>query len=127
MTNYKLITTVLSIAYFLFACDSSKKQIAKVQTATKELNFGEITMSDSIVHNFYLKNVSNMPLKISEVGTSCGCTTTSYTRGEIGQNETASVEVLFIPEQIGIIDKSIVVETNTDPPFSVFYIKGEVK
>jgi len=127
MNNYKSFFIGLFIAIVVYACNSNQNGLAKTEIQNKEHSFGKIGLNDSIVHTFYLKNVSNIPLTITKVGTSCGCTTTNYTQGEIGENETASIEVLFKPEQTGIIDKSIVVETNTDPPFNVFYLKGEVK
>ena len=111
----------------VYTCNSNQNGIAKTEIQNKEHSFGKIGLNDSIAHTFYLKNVSNIPLTITKVGTSCGCTTTNYTQGVTGENETASIEVLFKPEQTGIIDKSIVVEANTDPPFIVFYLKGEVK
>ena len=127
MKLYKNFLFLLLVFTYVVSCISNTSEVVKSEMIEKEYNFGEITMTDSIIHTFYLKNTSSTPLKISEVGTSCGCTTTNFTKTEVGKSEMASIEVVFKPEQQGIIDKSIVVEANTDPPFNVFYLKGEVK
>ncbi len=124
--SYK--TLFLLSLIILQSCKHSteKPSIAKVEIIDKEFNFGSISMNDSASFTFKIKNTSKIPFKISKVGTSCGCTTAEYTKDSINLNELAIIELLFKPNQIGHIEKSIVVEGNTDPPFNVFYIKGDV-
>ncbi|NNL16634.1 MAG: DUF1573 domain-containing protein [Flavobacteriaceae bacterium] len=122
----ELIITLISLTFFI-SCDYGTKKIAKSEISDKEYDFGEISISDSIVHSFFIKNSSTTPLKIYEVASSCGCTTTNFTKTNIGLNEHASIQVVFKPDRKGYIEKSIIVETNTDPPFNVFYLKGIVK
>lgn len=112
----------------LQSCKNSTEtpKVAIIEIIDKEFGFGQISMKDSTSFTFTIKNKSEIPFKISKVGTSCGCTTTEYTKDEVSINEFAIVELLFKPNQIGHIEKSIVVESNTDPPFNVFYIKGDV-
>ncbi len=121
-----MIRYVLVCLLLLCSCKEKNKETPIVEIEEKVFNFGEISMNDSIQHTFIIKNTSDIPLKITEVGASCGCTTSNYTKGEILKNENATIEVLFKPNNTGLTEKSIVVETNTDPPFNVFYIKGNV-
>lgn len=118
-------TIIVILLFFLNSC-SRDKNITQVEIQQKEFDFGQISLSDSLEVSFSIKNVSKNHLKVNKVGTSCGCTTTKYTKGNILKNETATINVLFKPNQIGHIEKSVVVETNTDPPYHVFYIKGSV-
>ena len=127
MNNYCKVLLVIMIIILQSCKDSVEKStIAKVEIIDKEFNFGQISMKDSTSFIFTIKNKSKTPFKISKVGTSCGCTTTKYTKDSINLNEVATIELLFKPNQIGTIEKSIVVEGNTDPPYNVFYIKGDV-
>ncbi|MBR9913265.1 MAG: DUF1573 domain-containing protein [Algicola sp.] len=127
MNNYYKAIFILTLIIFQSCKKSTEKStIAKVEIIDKEFNFGSISMSDSASFIFKIKNISKVPFKISKVGTSCGCTTTEYTRDSIYLNEVATIELLFKPNQIGNIEKSIVVEGNSDPPYNVFYIRGGV-
>jgi len=124
--NKNIIVLIVIFATSLYACKDENKQPSIIEIGEKEFNFGEISMNDSIQHTFVIKNTSDIPLQITKVGTSCGCTTSEYTKKEVLKNELAMIDVVFKPNKIGLTDKSIVVESNTDPPFNVFYIKGNV-
>jgi len=43
-----------------------------------EFNFGKIPQGKPVTHIFEVTNKSNIPLKISQVNASCGCTTPSW-------------------------------------------------
>ncbi len=121
---------LLLISILIFnSCKNQDKINANaiIKIDKKIFNFNQISINDSIKHTFTIKNISEIPLKITKVGTSCGCTTTNYPKGEILKGENADIDILFKPNSIGNIEKSIVVEANTDPTFSVFYIRGNVK
>lgn len=92
-------------------------------------NFGEISKTDTIKHTFKIKNITSNPLKIHEIGTSCGCTTTNYSKGLIKKNNFAIIETQFIPKenQIGKVRKSIVVKCNIDSSFVYLYVEGFIK
>ena len=119
-------TILLCLILLICTSCNKQKELAKIEIKNKNYDFGEISMSDSLTFVFSIKNISETSLKISKVGTSCGCTTTEYTKEPVKIGETATIDMLFKPNEIGYVEKSIVVESNTDPPFNVFYIKGIV-
>ena len=52
--------------------------------------FGTMLEGEKTVHTFIVKNTGDAPLKINEIKTTCGCTSTDYTTDEIapgGQGE----------------------------------------
>ncbi len=132
--NKNCFTVIISslLLFSFCSCKKDTNKVAKIEIPAtieilkKEYNFGEITMTDSIVVSFYIKNISDIPLLITKVGTSCGCTTSEYTKDEVMKNENATINVVFKPNDTGFTEKSIVVESNTEPPFNVFYLKGQV-
>lgn len=62
-------------------------------------NFGEIKEADGKVsHTFVVKNEGTIPLVISNVTASCGCTTPDWTKEPIPAGKTGEVKVTFDPK-----------------------------
>lgn len=100
---------------------------AKIEIIEKTYNFDEIKLKDTLNHIFLIKNISSKDLIISNVHSNCGCTITSFSKNAVKENETAKISVKFIPIKKGMQEKSVVVEANTSPPFTVLKLKGLVK
>lgn len=81
---------------------------------------------NTIFQTFKVKNISSNPLTIDSIGTSCGYTTLKYSKSKILENGEIDITILFVPEQLGFTKNSIVIDANTDPPFSIVYLKGNV-
>lgn len=125
MIKCKIILLIFSIM-----CLGCKKEVLNYARldVVKEFNFGSLKVKDTLKHIYKIKNISETPLKISQIGTSCGCTGAIISDSIIGKNEFAEIEVKFIPkkEQLGKISNSIVIEANTNPPFTTLYLNGFV-
>lgn len=117
-----LITIVLSIS-----CNKQEPKFAIIETE-KEFNFGAIAIGETINHIFKIKNISKKTLKITQVGTSCGCTAAIINDSIADCEEIAILKVRFVADKNkkGKINNSIVIEANTNPPYTVFYLKGSV-
>lgn len=132
----KQLSTLFSFIFILSACNSEIKKnstasndsTTKVQIAEAIFSFGTLKQTDSVVHVFKLKNVGAIPLLIKSAKASCGCTVPEYSQKPIPPNETASITVKFKPTEAieGIVNKSIVIQANTDSTFHVLYVKGLV-
>ena len=96
---------------------------------TKEIDFGNIKVNDIIVKIYEIKNTSDNILKIKKIKTSCGCTVAKLKDTIIQGKSSTKVEVQFIADKdkVGKINKSIVIDANTNPSFSVMYLKGTVQ
>lgn len=134
MRNSIFLILCLFFLSLFFSCKKEtnlKKTIiskSKIEVLDKEFNFGKKNTKDTILHTYLIKNISNIPYKISKVGESCGCTTTRYTREQVFKDEYAKIEISYIPnsDDSGQIVKSIVVSDNSVEGFNVFYLKGEI-
>lgn len=118
----------LVILFLLISCSKKEAAFATIKTE-KEFDFGTIAQKDTVNHIFKIQNTSDSPLKISQIGTSCGCTGAIISDSIISKNDFAEIKVRFIPkkEQTGKISNSIVVEANTNPPYTTLYLNGTVK
>lgn len=71
---------------------------APLQFDSYEWDFGKIEEKDGVVsHTFYFANNTKAPVTIDDVGTSCGCTTTSYSTKPIAPGEMSQLTINFSP------------------------------
>lgn len=132
MKNIYIIILSLS---GIFSCNQDNttdpkmpaEQTDSIQLLNKIHDFGTIKKSDTLTCSFELINHSEKPLVIKNVSPSCGCTTAEFPKGFIKKGERAKVDVIYIPTTTGYSRKSVVVETNLNPPFRVFYLEGNVE
>ncbi|WP_299683970.1 DUF1573 domain-containing protein [uncultured Dokdonia sp.] len=121
---------ILPIIFLFFVgCNQKgKSDLAAIEVIGKEYNFGEIKYDDTLTHTFKIKNVSNNYYLIDKVGVSCGCTSAIFTENPVIKNEYAQVEVGYIAskDDIGLVEKSIVVSDNSEKGFQILYLKGTV-
>ena len=91
-------------------------------------DFGKINEADGRVTTvFNFKNEGMMPLVLSNVRASCGCTTPKWTREPIEPGQTGEITVTYNPNgRPGRFQKTITVTSNAAEPTTKLYIKGEV-
>lgn len=74
---------------------------------------------------FVFVNRANFPIFIEEIITDCGCTTASYTRDTLSQNETGSIKISYTPTvRAGAFSKTVVVKTNIDSEGDSLILEG---
>ena len=98
-----------------------------IKIDSPSVNLGTITEGDTIYHTYRFSNAGNMPLAISNVVASCGCTTPSYTTNLIAPGEQGFIKVMFNSKnKEGKVHKTITVHANTNPAEQVFSFNVEV-
>lgn len=105
----------------------SEKPKASIEWKSIEHNFGEIKKGDPVTAKFELKNNSMVPLIITSVRPSCGCTVADYPKKPVKPNEKAYISVTFDAKSPGFFTKSIKVRSNAEDELMTLYIKGVVK
>ena len=101
--------------------------MAKIVFTTLSHDFGSITEGEVIKHIFTFKNVGAVPLVISDIQTSCGCTVPEWQRAPIAVGASSQVRVQFNSEgKEGVQEKPIRVIANTLPNETVLMLSGKV-
>jgi hypothetical protein len=92
-------------------------------------NFGIVAEDGgNVTHQFLLINKGKESFKISGVSTSCGCTTSEYSKEDIAVGDTARVKVNFNPKnRPGTFMKLVRVYTNNSNNPYMLSIRGVVK
>jgi hypothetical protein len=108
------------------ATETSDKQAA-IKFDKEEHDFGTLLQGEVVSYSFHFTNVGNMPLIVSEVGSSCGCTVGDYPREPIAPGKTGSIKVTYNSAgHHGFQSRYLTVMTNTNPAKTTLRIKGKV-
>ena len=89
-------------------------------------DFGKIKAGVPVTYQFGFSNTGMVPLIISSVKASCGCTVTAYTRDPIDKGATGFVSARYDAAKAGKFSKTVSVYANTVEGMVQLTIKGEV-
>jgi hypothetical protein len=102
--------------------------VPKIQFAELTHDFGRITSTEPVRHEFIFTNVGQATLQINEVRPSCGCTTAGTWDRTVEPGKTGKIPIQFnVAGFSGMISKSITVTCN-DPtqPTVLLTLKGTI-
>ncbi|GAA4830600.1 DUF1573 domain-containing protein [Algivirga pacifica] len=93
--------------------DQSNEQLAQMTFEEREFDFGEIKQGDVVEHVFTFTNSGEVPLKIMNVRTTCGCTAPEWPKEEIMPGASADLKVVFNSKgKRGNQSKNITIQAN---------------
>ena len=101
--------------------------MAKMEFETSSYSFGAITEGAVVKYVFKFKNIGAVPLVISDIQTSCGCTVPDWQRAPIAVGARSEVKIQFNSEgKSGAQEKPVRVIANTFPNETVLIVSGTV-
>jgi hypothetical protein len=89
-------------------------------------DFGKIKQGTPVTHEFTFTNTGDVPLIISTVQASCGCTIADYTKDPIAPKGKGFIKATFNAAALGVFTKTLTVNANTEEGVVYLTIKGEV-
>lgn len=91
-----------------------------------EYDFGKIPQGKPVHHSFEVLNAGIVPLNISNVVASCGCTTPEWEKDSpVAPGTTSQINIGYNAAAEGVFHKTITITYN-DNQTKVIQIKGEV-
>jgi len=125
----KRILFVLIVLLTAGMVSAQQKEASITVVGSAVHDFGDVKESDgSVSHTFTILNNGELPLVISRVVASCGCTTPEWTKEPIAPGKTGAVTVTYhTTGRPGPINKNVSVYSNGKTGNYVLTIKGEVK
>lgn len=122
----KMLLMLLMV--FGFTTIQAQEKKAEIKFVTEEIDYGTIKKGANGVRVFEFKNTGNAPLVITNAYSSCGCTVPSWPNKPIAPGGTGKIEVKYDTERLGIIRKTISVESNAvETPLVALRIKGVIE
>jgi len=117
----------LLLTSLVFVCGGVGAQDERIRFNETDHNFGVIGEKDGNASvDFTLTNDSKVPVVITKVTASCGCTTPVWTKEPIEKGKTGTISVSYNPVgRIGTFAKTITVYVNQADPYYL-RITGEV-
>ena len=101
-------------------------EMAIFETASLTHDFGKIKQGVPATYEFKITNKGKVPMVITNVVPSCGCTTPEWTRDPIAPGGQGTIKATFNAASPGPFNKSITVTSNIENGFVQLMIKGEV-
>ena len=148
-TSMKYLCSVLVLALLLFSsCDRNKNDgllstdlVTSPQSATqssdkkpvisfekKEHDFGTLLQGEVVTYSFHFTNTGDVPLLISSVNSSCGCTVGDYPHSPIDPGKSGAIKVTYNSSgHHGFQSRSLTVMSNAIPAKTILRIKGKVQ
>ncbi len=97
-----------------------------ISLPSNTINCGQVLYKLPVKAEFKMKNTGEQPLLISNIRTSCGCTTVSYPTDAIAPGQSFTVSVVYDAKQMGHFQKEIGVYSNAYTQPLLLTIKGVV-
>jgi hypothetical protein len=107
---------------YYFSLDNTE-----VKIIGREHDFGNVSLGDTLSHTFVVKNIGSNILTLKNVLPSCKCVIVEKFKKDIPEKDSVKIKIQFIVEDKGLFEKTVVVESNTAPPFHVVRLNGFVK
>ncbi len=90
-------------------------------------DFGDVIQGDVVEHSFEFSNVGTLPLVISNIITTCGCTAPTWPKEPVKPGEKGKIKIVFNSTgKIGKQNKVITIISNTSTQKDRLFIMANV-
>jgi len=121
----QLVSIVFLVAAFNISVAQQKAKIVFEKTVHDYGSFKEAAGVQTTTFKFINKGA--VPLVLSNVRASCGCTTPKWTREPVAPNASGEIQVSYNPKnRPGSFNKSVTISSNAENSSVILRIKGTV-
>lgn len=93
-----------------------------------EHDFGTVLQGEVVTYSFHFTNTGSLPLIVSNVNTSCGCTVGDFSRAPIDPGKDGYIKATYDSKgHHGFQSRALTVITNTNPNQTVLRLKATVQ
>lgn len=121
-----IFLSALLHAFMVGILTAGNNPMASIEWQATTIDFGEIRHDVPVVAEFRFKNPGMIPLLISDVKPSCGCTVADYPKQPVTGGAEGVIRVTFDAKETGYFAKTITVHSNAQGGVTRLYIKGIV-
>ena len=117
---------ILFLFFLVCSVYSLGQNSAYITFDSLTINYGKILQGDNGTVDFKFTNTGGRDLKINKVRSSCGCTIPKKPDSLIAPGVSDLIKVKYDTERIGIINKTIIVNSNAANGTVILKITGEI-
>lgn len=137
MTKKIILFAVALLGYGFMAQAQDKKpapapaaavpgNMAAFKWETTVYDFGKIPKGKPVTAEFKFTNTGKVPLTLSNVQASCGCTTPDWTKDPVPPGKTGFIKATYNAAAVGPFSKNVTITANVESGQQILTIKGEV-
>ncbi|MDQ3071903.1 MAG: DUF1573 domain-containing protein [Bacteroidota bacterium] len=89
-------------------------------------DFGKIPQGTPVTAEFSFKNTGKIPMVLTNVQASCGCTVPTWPKEPIQPGQSSKISATYNAAGIGSFNKVVTVYSNTESGTLLLTLKGEV-
>jgi len=104
--------------------DSTK--LPEMTFKVTEHDFGTLMKGADCSFEFVYVNTGKSDLLVTNVKTSCGCTTPTYTQAPVKKKEEGTIKVSYDSNRIGTFNKTVTITSNAKNSPVIISIKGQI-
>jgi hypothetical protein len=104
----------------------ARTDVAVASFDSQTYDFGKIKQGTPVTHEFKFTNTGKVPMIITNVQASCGCTTPDYSKDPVPPGGQGFIKATFNAAAIGNFNKSITITSNVESGYTQLIIRGEV-
>ena len=102
--------------------------LARIDFEEEVYLFGEVDGGAIIEHSFRFTNNGAVPLVISDVRSTCGCTVADWPKEPLSPGSSGQIDVRFdTKNRKGRQEKPVTITANTSPAKTMVYLRGDVR
>lgn len=124
--KYSLVAMAMAVLGFFFQNTALAQDSARISFDKKIHDYGTIYQNDNGVCEFTFTNTGKVPLVLTNVYSSCGCTVPSWPKEPTMPGKSNVIKVKYNTSRLGAINKSVTVESNAANGTQRLQIKGNV-
>jgi hypothetical protein len=121
-----LLSMLLLCSFSMIKAQDAAKPASGIEWTSTTIDFGKIEQGKPVSAEFEFKNPTMVPLLISSVRPTCGCTIADYPKEPILPGKSGRIAVTYNAAAGGAFAKAIVVTSNATEGNTSLIIKGEV-
>lgn len=110
------------------AAEETAANLAAIEFEETVHDFGNIKEGEKVEHTFKFKNTGNVPLIVTAVQPSCGCTASDFTKDPVAPGGEGTISLTFDSKgKPGTVNKTATVKANIEGGQTLISFKGNVE
>jgi hypothetical protein len=121
-----IVLSAVAVKGFAQAPTAANADLAVAAFDAQNYDFGKIKQSVPVTHEFKFTNTGKVPMIITNVQASCGCTTPDWSKEPIAPGGKGFIKATYNAASVGAFNKAVTVTANIPNGSVQLFIKGEV-
>jgi len=121
-----IVLAGVAVKGFGQAAPAANADLAVPAFEAQNFDFGKIKQGTPVTHEFKFTNTGKVPMIITNVQASCGCTTPDWSKEPIAPGNKGFIKATYNAASVGAFNKAVTVTANIPNGSVQLFIKGEV-